>query len=103
MVRPDVVLFGEALPEAPFARFEAELARGFDLVVSIGTSALFPYVARPVLVARSEGVPTVEINPDTTDLSDVVDVHLRRPHGPRSRRSGRRTGSGCRARTRIGR
>jgi len=77
VVRPDVVLFGEALPAGPFARFEDELARGFDLVVSIGTSALFPYIARPVLVARAEGIPTVEINPGTTDLSDVVAVRIR--------------------------
>ncbi len=76
VVRPDVVLFGEPLPEAPFQRFEAEIARGFDIVFSIGTSALFPYVARPVLLAKSERRPTVEINPATTDLSEVVDFRI---------------------------
>ena len=76
VVRPDVVLFGEPLPEGPFQDFEAEVARGFDLVFLIGTSALFPYVARPVLLAKSEGVPTVEINPGVTDLSDVVDFRF---------------------------
>ncbi|HVV84945.1 MAG TPA: NAD-dependent deacylase [Kofleriaceae bacterium] len=76
LVRPDVVLFGEPLPEAAFDRLEAEVARGFDIVFSIGTSSQFPYIARPVLLARSEGVPTIEINPDTTELSDVVDVRL---------------------------
>ncbi len=76
LVRPDVVLFGEALPEAAFTRFEAEVARGFDIVFAIGTSAQFPYIARPVLLAKSEGVPTIEINPDVTDLSEVVDVRL---------------------------
>jgi NAD-dependent deacetylase len=76
VVRPDVVLFGEPLPDAAFARLEDELARGFDIVFSIGTSAQFPYVARPTLLARSEGVPTIEINPDTTELSDIVDIRL---------------------------
>lgn len=76
VVRPAVVLFGEPLPEAPFQRFEAEVAQGFDIVFLIGTSALFPYVARPVLLAKSAGVPTVEINPAVTDLSDVVDYRL---------------------------
>ncbi|MBK9032540.1 MAG: NAD-dependent protein deacylase [Myxococcales bacterium] len=76
VVRPDVVLFGEPLPEGPFQAFEAEVARGFDIVFLIGTSALFPYVARPVLLAKSEGVPTVEINPSATDLSDVVDFRF---------------------------
>ena len=69
-------LFGEPLPERAFQDFEAEVARGFDIVFLIGTSALFPYVARPVLLAKSEGVPTVEINPATTDLSDVVDFRF---------------------------
>lgn len=76
VVRPDVVLFGEPLPEAPFQRFEAEVERGFDIVFTIGTSALFPYVARPVLLAKADGKPTVEINPGQTDLSDVVDFRL---------------------------
>jgi NAD-dependent deacetylase len=76
IVRPDVVLFGEPLPEAPFQRFEAEVARGFDVVLSIGTSALFPYVARPVLLAKADGKPTVEINPARTELSDIVDFRL---------------------------
>jgi NAD-dependent deacetylase len=76
IVRPDVVLFGEPLPNEPFARFEDELARGFDVVFAIGTSALFPYIARPVLLARSEGIPTVEINPARTDLSDIVDIKI---------------------------
>ena len=76
LVRPDVVLFGEPLPDEAFAQLEGELARGFDLVFSIGTSAQFPYIARPVLLARQDGVPTIEINPDTTELSDIVDMRL---------------------------
>jgi NAD-dependent deacetylase len=77
LVRPDVVLFGEALPPEPFTRLQAALDEGFDAVFTIGTTALFPYIARPVLVARSEGIPTIEINPARTDLSDVVDIRLK--------------------------
>ena len=76
LVRPDVVLFGEPLPDVAMERLEAEVARGFDIVFAVGTTAQFPYIARPVLIARSEGVPTIEINPDTTELSDVVDIRL---------------------------
>jgi NAD-dependent deacetylase len=76
IVRPQVVLFGEALPPEPFARFEDELEQGFDVVFAIGTSAMFPYIARPVLVAKSQGVPTVEINPAQTELSDLFDHRL---------------------------
>jgi NAD-dependent deacetylase len=71
------VLFGEALPPEPFAQLQAALEAGVDLVFTIGTTALFPYIARPVLIARAEGIPTVEINPGHTDLSDVVDLRLR--------------------------
>ena len=77
LVRPDVVLFGEPLPAEPFNRLEAELAAGFDVVFSIGTTAVFPYIARPVLLAKSEGKATVEINPGQTDLSDLVDFRIK--------------------------
>ena len=76
LLRPDIVMFGESLPHAPFTRLQAELERGFDLVIAVGCASLFPYVARPVLVAKSEGIPTIEITPNTTDLSTLVDLRL---------------------------
>lgn len=77
VIRPDVVLFGEALPDAAFGRLERELQRGFDVVFAVGTSAMFSYIARPVLLARAAGHVTVEINPADTDLSDLVDHRVR--------------------------
>lgn len=74
--RPEVVLFGEMLPPAAVERLEDELDRGFDLVVSVGTSSLFPYIAGPVLDAARRGTPTVEINPGETVVSGAVDVRL---------------------------
>ena len=41
-VRPDVVLFGETLPSEAVRTYERELRRGFDLVVSVGTTSVFP-------------------------------------------------------------
>lgn len=76
VVRPAVVLFGEMLPMARLARLRAELAGGFDLVVSIGTTSVFPYIAGPVVEAARAGIPTVEINPGTTEVSDVVAVKI---------------------------
>lgn len=76
VMRPKVVLFGEALPEVALDQFIAALRDGFDMVFSIGTSSTFPYIVQPVLLAAAEGVPTVEINPGETGLSDVVDFHL---------------------------
>jgi NAD-dependent deacetylase len=77
VIRPDVVLFEEALPGAALARLEEEVERGFDLVFSVGTSSLFPYIAAPVLELGSRGAVTVEINPGETELSARVDHHLR--------------------------
>ena len=72
IVRPEVVLFGEMLPETAIAALERELDRGFDLVVSIGTTSVFPYIAAPVMLARRAGRDTVEINPGMTSISHVV-------------------------------
>lgn len=77
LLRPDVVLFEEMLPEREIRRLEAVLARGVDLVVSIGTTSVFPYIAGPVWWARQAGVATVEINPGETAVSHVVQHRLR--------------------------
>lgn len=76
IVRPRVVLFGEMLPEAALDRLYEELGRGFDMVFVIGTTAVFPYIAEPVLRAVRAGVPTVEINPARTRLSDLVRYYI---------------------------
>ncbi len=76
IVRPVVVLFGEDLPEDKVARLWSELDTGFDLVFSVGTSSLFPYIAEPVLQARDAGVPTVEINPEATAVTSRVEVRI---------------------------
>lgn len=65
-----VVLFGEVLPV--HAILYAELDRGFDLVFSIGTLSIFPYIAGPVVQASQMGIPTVEINPSDTHVSRFV-------------------------------
>lgn len=77
VLRPDVVLFGETLPEREVARMQAVLENGIDLVVSIGTTSVFPYIAGPVWWARQTGGATVEINPGDTEVSHLVDHRLR--------------------------
>ncbi|MNL76963.1 NAD-dependent deacetylase [compost metagenome] len=46
------------------------------MVISIGTSASFPYIVEPLLRTRQAGGFTAEINPARGDLSAVVDVHV---------------------------
>ncbi len=76
-VRPDVVLFGEMLPRQALMQLEQQLRIGFDLVVSVGTTSAFPYIAAPVLAARRAGKATVEINPGDTEVSEHVDLRIR--------------------------
>jgi NAD-dependent deacetylase len=76
-VRPAVVLFEEMLPAAAIERLQAELRKGFDAVISIGTSAVFPYIIAPVIEARRQCKLTIEINPGTSEVSELVDFHLK--------------------------
>jgi len=79
-LRPQAVLFGEPLPVTKVARMIDEFhRRPPDLVLIAGTSALFPYVVEPLVVARAAGKLTVEINPESTAASDVVEFSLRGP------------------------
>nr|MBL8410096.1 NAD-dependent deacylase [Dechloromonas sp.] len=76
VLRPNVVLFGEALPEESLDQFIDALQEGFDIVFSIGTSSVFPYITQPVVFAAGSGIPTVEINPSMTQLSEIVDYYI---------------------------
>jgi NAD-dependent deacetylase len=82
IIRPDVVLFEEMLPMEKVARIQMEFAQTPpELVLAIGTTALFPYITEPVVIARQIGRLTVEINPEPTMLSNHVDFCLRGPAG----------------------
>ena len=75
-LRPDVVLFGELLPVGKVEHMSRELEAGFDLVFSIGTTSVFPYIMQPVIEAARRGDLTVEINPGSTTVSSEVHVRL---------------------------
>jgi len=73
--RPDVVLFGEFLPEGVFDRAE-EAAAAADLFFVIGTSAVvYPAASLPI-AAKQAGARLIEINPEQTDISLMCDVTL---------------------------
>lgn len=75
--RPDVVLFGELLPGPAVRAMESAVSARPDVVLSIGTSSLFPYISAPVWLAARQGACTVEINPTETDVSRAVRHRLR--------------------------
>ena len=76
VVRPNVVLFGEMLPDAAVQKLGELAQTRFDVVISIGTSMMFPYINEPIYLAKQFAIPTVEINPCETSVSDVVDHRI---------------------------
>ncbi|MFH1093964.1 MAG: NAD-dependent protein deacylase [Candidatus Omnitrophota bacterium] len=76
IVRPKVVFFGEMLDVDKSALLMQELDRGFDIYFSIGTTSGFPYISQPIYLAARLGKLSVEINPDQTEISDIVDIKL---------------------------
>ncbi len=77
-LRPDAVLFGEMLPPAKVARMQAAFYDDPpDLVVIAGTTAVFPYIAEPVVWAAQNGRLTIEVNPEPTFVSEAVGWSLR--------------------------
>lgn len=75
-LRPDVVFFGEALPLDKLRIFQQELTKGFDLYFSVGTTATFPYVLEPLLLAKKTHKPLIEINPGQTAASSLADIQI---------------------------
>jgi len=80
LVRPDVVWFGEMLPEDEWDRAVRAMARA-DVVLSIGTSGVVYPAASLPLTAKQQGALLVEINPEPTPLTPHADVFLRGPAG----------------------
>lgn len=79
IIRPAVILFGEALPERAVHHYDEQLSQGFDLIFSIGTTSQFPYIAHPILSAPDTQTPTVEINPQQTLVSHAATFTFREP------------------------
>lgn len=78
VLRPDAVLFEEMLPTEKIERIYAEFHENPpEVVLSTGTSAIFPYISAPIIVARSLGRTTIEVDPCETALSDTVHFSLR--------------------------
>ena len=81
ILRPDIVLYGEGLPMNVIGAFRLEQRKGFDLVFSVGTTSLFLYVIEPIVAAVRRGTPVVEINPDTTPVSEMANFRFAGPAG----------------------
>ena len=74
-LRPDVVWFGETMPEEETARAFAASAQ-CDIFLSIGTSAVVHPAASLPFHALEHGATVIEINPDPTPLTDEANYVL---------------------------
>lgn len=75
LIRPDVVWFGEMLPEDEWRGAE-RACRSADVVFSIGTSGVvYPAAALP-FEAKRNGAFIIEINPEPTPLTEYADEFL---------------------------
>ncbi|MFO0700907.1 MAG: NAD-dependent deacylase [Nitrospira sp.] len=75
LLRPNIVWFGESLPAADLQQCSQAL-RQCDLLLVIGTSGVVYPAAGFTSVAKDAGAFVVEINPDPTPQSSLVDVSL---------------------------
>lgn len=79
-LRPDVVLFGEMLPEGAYET-AVRAAENCDLFLVIGTSALvYPAAALPQ-IGKQSGAYLIEVNPEETALTPMADESYRLPAG----------------------
>jgi NAD-dependent deacetylase len=80
LMRPGVVWFGEQLDAAKIDIVEKFLAYGpCDLVIVIGTTALFGYIVDWALRASSNGGELIEVNLEKTPLSRFATQLVREP------------------------
>ena len=76
LIRPDIVWFGEQLPDGPW-NAAVEAVSAADLLVVVGTSGIvYPAAGLPEM-ALARGTVVVEVNPDPTPLSAEATVTVR--------------------------
>jgi NAD-dependent deacetylase len=79
-LRPDVVWFGEMLPEGAVER-AWRVAGRCDVLLLIGTSGTVWPAAELPLVASRAGARVIEVNPAPSELTHTADIFLAGPAG----------------------
>lgn len=73
LIRPDVVWFGENLPEDQFSAAEKASSQ-CDIFFIVGTSGVVFPAASLIYVAKDKGAYLVEINIEETDITSMADI-----------------------------
>lgn len=74
LIRPDVVWFGELLPEKAITEAQ-EIAARSEVFLSVGTSSVVEPAASLPFMARGNGAYVVEINNQETPLTPTANEH----------------------------
>ena len=82
-----MVWFGEALPEEVLVQAYEE-ATFCDLFISVGTSATVYPAAGLIELAHQAGACLIEVNPEPTPFSHLMDLRLAAPAGGGAARPG---------------
>lgn len=80
IVRPDIVLFGEILPEDALNRAE-ELSKTCDLMIVIGTSGLVSPADSLPRIAKQNNAYLIELNPAYSMITRFADLKIEAPSG----------------------
>lgn len=75
-LRPDVVWFGEALPE-DIMETAWLMSKQCEVFFLIGSSATVQPAASLAWVAKENGAIVVEVNPESTSIADIADESFR--------------------------
>jgi NAD-dependent deacetylase len=74
-IRPGVVWFGEMLPQQPVERAWTAVGE-CDALLVVGTSAVVYPAAELPSIALRRGCPVIDVNPDSTPITNDVDVWI---------------------------
>ena len=72
LIRPDVVWFGEYLPQKEFMESE-NASRNADIFFIVGTSAIVYPAASMIFIAKESGTFIIEINIEKTEITPRAD------------------------------
>lgn len=75
LIRPDIVWFGEMLPNGEWEKSEQAAGRS-DVMYVIGTSAAVYPAAQLPLIAKRNGSFVVEVNIEPTPVSEYADISI---------------------------
>ena len=80
IIRPDVVWFGEPLPQAELECAFRESQR-CDCFLAVGTSGVVEPAALLPVVAKQSGASLIEVNVAASELTPIADIFLEGPAG----------------------